>query len=159
MEDINLSSASGSKISIGGIAAGVTLAALQGSTFVEVKGVENLGEFGDENELINFTSLGDGRVRKLKGTADAGTLELVVGRDADDLGQQALRAAAKTKHRYAFKVELDDAPAGADAKPTTFYFAALVGSARNSIGAANDVVKTTFQLHIDSEIFEVEASA
>jgi len=158
MENIQLNTASGAKIFIGGVAADVDQASLEDATFVEVLGVENLGEFGDEHEIVTFLALGDGRTRKMKGTADAGTLELVVGRDGSDPGQVALRAAAKTKSRYAFKVTLDDQVTAATGNPTTFYFAALVGSARNSIGSANDVVKTTFPLLIDSAVYEMEAA-
>jgi hypothetical protein len=158
VEDIQLASAAGAKISIGGAVTSVLQATLEAATFVEVLGVENLGEFGDENETVTFTVLGDGRVRKMKGTADAGTLALVVGRDGDDAGQLALRAAAKTKSRYAIKVTLDDQITPTTGNPTTFWFAAIIGSAKNSIGSANEVVKTTFNLLIDSPIYEEEAA-
>ncbi len=157
MENINLSTASGSKIYIGGVATGVDQTSLSEAIFVPVGGVEDLGEFGDEFEISTFTALGDGRVRKFKGSADGGTLELVVGRDPQDIGQMALCAAAKEKARYAIKVELDD-KATTLGEPTTFYFAAIVGSAKNSVGTANDVIKSSFPLHIDSAIYEIAAS-
>lgn len=132
------------------------LAAYTAATWTEVKGIEDLGEFGDEAEVVTFTTLEDSRVRKLKGTSNAGAIELVVGRDAFDPGQIALRAATKTRDTYGFKIELDDAPAAGE--PSTFYMAALVMSGRLSVGEANDVVRQTFNLEIDSEPLEVAAA-
>src|SRR5690606_29390621 len=137
-------------------ASSANLAAYEAATWTEVKGIEDLGEFGDEAEVVKFTTLEDSRVRKLKGTSDAGAIELVVGRDAADAGQIALRAATKTRDPYGFKVELDDAPAAGE--PSMFYFAALVMSGRVQIGTANDVVKQAFNLEIDSEPLEVPAA-
>jgi hypothetical protein len=147
--------AAGTKLFISStpIASSADLATYQAASYVEVKGIEDLGEFGDEAEVITFTTLEDSRVRKLKGTSNAGAIELVVGRDAADPGQIALRAATKTRDTYGFKIALDDAPDAGT--PSTFYFAALVMSGRVQLGTANDVVKQAFNLEIDSEPLEV----
>ncbi|MHA6692048.1 phage tail tube protein [Devosia sp. A449] len=150
--------AAGTKLFISSmpIASSAALAVYEAAIYVEVKGIEDLGEFGDEAEVVTFTTLEDSRVRKLKGTSNAGAIELVVGRNAADPGQIALRAATKTRDTYGFKIELDDAPAAGE--PSTFYMAALVMSGRVSVGEANDVVRQTFNLEIDSEPLEVAAA-
>ena len=74
--------------------------------------MESLGTFGDTAEEINFTSIGEERVRKVKGARNSGTLELVMGIDYADAGQIALLAAEKEIHSYAFKVVFNDAPEG-----------------------------------------------
>ena len=96
---------------------------------------------------INFSNIGDGYVRKLKGTIDSGKVELVTARDKSDAGQTALRAAAATWNNYNFKVELNDAPVGSSGTgtPTTFYFSGPVLSAKLTLGTADDVVKQTFK--------------
>ncbi|EPM82047.1 hypothetical protein A260_28286, partial [Pseudomonas syringae pv. actinidiae ICMP 19068] len=58
--------------------------------YVDVGEIEDLGEFGDTFSSVTFTSLKDGRVRKYKGTADAGDMTLTVGLDNGDAGQKAV---------------------------------------------------------------------
>ena len=77
--------------------------------------IEDLGEFGDTFNPVNFTALSDGRVRKYKGTADAGNMTLTVGLDNGDAGQKAVGVAHKdrTKGNYNIKVTLNDGDPGA----------------------------------------------
>jgi len=126
-------------------------------TYVEIGEIENLGEFGDEAAIINFTSLADSRVRKIMGPNDAGTLALVVGRDPFNAGQIAAKAASKTKFEYAFKIEAADKLDTNDTN-SIYYFGALVLSARENYGEATNVVKTTFNLGINTAIVEVLAT-
>lgn len=149
-----INTAAGAKISIGPTTAADTAAEYAALTYVEVGEVENLGEFGDQSSDVTFTSLKDARVRHLKGARDAGVLALVVGRDAKDPGQIALRAAEKTKHAYAIKVEAADAEDGNDPN-SIYYFHVLVQSARDNFGEADNVVRTTFNLGIATGIIEV----
>jgi hypothetical protein len=123
---------------------------------VEIGEVETLGEFGDESAAVTFLSVGDARTRKLKGARDAGTLALTVGRDPLDAGQIALSAAEKTKFEYAFKIVAADAP-DEDYTDTTYYFGALVMSARENYGGADNVVRVTYSLGINTEIFSALA--
>lgn len=150
-----ITTAAGSKIYIGPVRSDTvdTIAEYAALTWVEVGEVETLGEFGDESSAVNFLSVGDARTRKLKGARDAGTLALTVGRDPLDLGQVALRAAEKTKFEYAFKVVAADAP-DEDFTDTSYFFGALVMSARDNYGNADNVVRTTFNLGINTEILE-----
>lgn len=153
-----INTAAGAKISIGPTTAADTAVEYAALTYVEIGEVENLGEFGDQSNDVTFTSLKDSRVRHLKGARDAGVLALVVGRDAKDLGQVALKAAEKTKHAYAFKIEAADAEDGNDPN-SIYYFHALVQSARDNFGEADNVVRTTFNLGIATGIIEVPTVA
>jgi hypothetical protein len=123
-------------------------------TFVEIDGVETLGEFGDSSQAVTFTSLKDGRVRKFKGAKDAGDITLTCGHDPLDLGQLAIIAAEATKFSYAIKVVLADA-ADANDTDSTFFFRAKIMSKRLGVGGNNDVTKRNFVLGIDSDIVEV----
>lgn len=122
-------------------------------TYVEVKEVESIGEFGDQASTITFTSLGDARVRKRKGVRDAGDLNVVVASDPLDTGQGNMIASQATDFSYAFKVQLAD---GADANDTDshFHFRALTSSARLNVGAANNIIKRAFAVLIDSKVVE-----
>lgn len=156
--DVN--TASGTKIYIGPAAGSETntlaeFSALTG--YVEIGLVESLGEFGDEASSVPFSSLGDGRVRKSKGVRNAGTLALVCGRDPADPGQDALIAAEATKNKYAFKIVYADrlTPTGDD---SVEYFRALVLNKRSNVGNADNIVRRSFSLDIDSEILAEDAT-
>lgn len=155
-----LNTTAGSKISIGGTIEAATLAEFTdaGRSYIQIFGVSDFSEFGDEKQVVTFETIEDARVRKLSGTADAGTVELTVGRDPLDPGQQALRAALKTKSAYAIKIEMADKPDGATSTPSIYYLKAIVASAKNRLGAANDVTQTVFSLAIDAEPIEVAAT-
>lgn len=129
-----------------------------GSAFVEVELVEKIGAYGDSSGSVKFTALKDGRVRKAKGARDAGTTELVVGYDYSDLGQAALRAAQKTHSKYAIKVVIPNrlAPAGKD--QIDYFRATVLGDAKD-VGNVETVMRQTFPLDIDSEIFTVAPTA
>lgn len=151
-----ISAVAKSKIYIGSTLPASSVGDYDLDTFVQVKEVEDLGEFGDTFEEVTFLSIEDGRTRKLKGTADAGTIELIVGRDPLDPGQSALRIAAKSDHAYNFRVVLNDSP-GPGGSPTEFFFRAMVASSKNQLGGANDIAKQAFTLSITTEILEIPA--
>lgn len=153
-----IAATTGAKIFIGPTTPAATETAYEALSWTEIKEVESIGEFGDQASTIEFTSLGDARVRKRKGVRNAGDMTVTVANDALDPGQQAVVAAEATEFAYAFKVVLAD---GADANDTdsTFYFHALVGSARLSNLSANEIVKRAFNLLIDTAIIEVPSTA
>lgn len=126
-------------------------------TYVEIDMVEDLGEFGDEDNIVTGTTLKDGRVRKAKGAADAGTLALVCFHDPLDAGQAALIAAAKTKKNYAFKIVLPDAPDNTYSS-TTIYFRALVSSRRLRVGTNDNLIRRNYSLAINSALAEALAA-
>lgn len=132
------------------------LAAYEADSYVEVNEVEDAGQYGDESSSITFTSLKDGRVRKLKGPRDAGTMTVVVGTDVGDEGQIAMIAAEKSAFDFNMKIILND-QVTLSGTGTTSYFSAKVMGQRRNVGNVSNVVKTTFNLGINSAIFEVEA--
>lgn len=125
--------------------------------WVEIGEITDLGEFGDEAEQILVRTINRGRVRKLKGTRDAGQMTIACADDPLDPGQIALKAAEKTPFNYAFKVEASDAPSE-DYANSVYYFRAKVSSSRLSSGGPDDVRTRNFNVDIDSEITEVPSA-
>src|SRR5690606_36042312 len=97
---------------------------------------ESLGSVGDTSAEITFDGIASNRSRRLKGTRNAGTMEVVCGIDYGDAGQIALIAAEKTIHDYAFKLVLNDAPVGGT--PSERLFIAKVASVAEALDAANN---------------------
>jgi hypothetical protein len=153
----------GSKLYIGGAmastSADLTLSSFSGQSanWEEIGEAEGLGSLGDTATEIDITTLNDNRTKRLKGSRSAGTMELVCGIDYADAGQLALIAAEKTDDEYAFKLVLNDAPAGGT--PSERYFVALVGSTTEAFDAANQVMKLTASLWVNSNIVRVNAAA
>jgi len=149
MADIITSS--GTRIYIGPAvlaAASDTLAEYQAITpWTEIGLVESIGEFGDSASIVTFAAINDSRMRKQKGTRDAGDLTLTVAHDPADVGQIAVEAAEATSSAYAFKVVLPDSGG------TIKFFRAFVASQPLNVGGNDNVVRKTYQLAIDSEIF------
>ncbi|MBN8998108.1 MAG: hypothetical protein J0H54_01615, partial [Rhizobiales bacterium] len=57
-----------------------------GQSWTEIGNLSNLGSFGDTSELITFSPLATRRVRKLRGTRNAGSMQIVAGMDSADPG-------------------------------------------------------------------------
>lgn len=149
-----IASTAGTKIYIGPVNnTAATASAYAALTYVEIKDVESIGEFGDTAATINFTALADSRVRKRKGTRDAGDIAIVCGHNPLDPGQLAMIAAEQTEFTYAMKVVVAD---GADSNDTdsTFYFRALISTAKLNVGEADQIIKRTFTALIDSAVVE-----
>lgn len=125
--------------------------------WIELGEVENLGEFGDQSQEITFEAIGDNRVRRSKGSRDAGVMQIVVGADPLDAGQLAFEDAEGSPFEYAIRVEENDAPTD-DYTNTISYLRGLVMSRRKNVGTNNNIVRRTFNVAINSEVFEVPAS-
>lgn len=128
----------------------------EGDAFTEVKDVVDLGEWGDAANAVEVVTIGNARVRRMKGARDAGQFDLIVARDPLDAGQQALIAAAGTEYARNFRVVLNDAPP--NGTPTTFYFRSPVFSARNQFGEADNIIRTVFSLSSNVDILEIPAA-
>lgn len=128
-------------------------------TFASVGEIEDAGQFGDVINPVSFISLADSRVRKLKGSRDAGTMNLTVGFDPGDAGQDALVAAfADTgTANYNFKVEFDDQITPTTGNGTTFYFSGHVMSLPVTVGSADNIIKRAFAIAINTAIIEKAA--
>jgi hypothetical protein len=127
------------------------------SQWVEVKGITNLGEFGDAASDVTTSELGDNRVQHAKGTYDAGSPAIVANSKPNDAGQIAMRAALDQPFDYAFKAVFND-KLTAGGTGSTRYFRAKVMSAREGVGSANNPVSVTFNLGINSPTIRVAAS-
>lgn len=158
---MGITAAANSKIGIGAVTiASPVLATFTADTYVNFANIRDAGEAGSEAEVITGKYLDQPYTRKIKGSRDAGSMDVVIARDSSDPGYAAMIAAEKTSNCYNFCVELNDKPAtGASPKNSKFYFSALVASAKNRFGEADDVVETTFSLAISGPIYEVAASA
>lgn len=156
---MDLITSSGSKIFIASeTTEQANVAGYEALTWQEIGEVEDLGEFGDAAEIIPFTSLGDGRVRKSKGAFDAGDINLVCGYDPTDDGQIDLVAALAASGGYNFKITRDDQITPVTGNPTTHYFRAIVASGRKQYGQQNNVQRISFQLAITSAVLEDAAT-
>ena len=127
------------------------------SDWIEVEETEDLGEHGDSAEAINFTAIGNRRVRKLKGPRDAGTKNVVVGRDPLDDGQVQLNACEQTDFNYPFKVEHVDARAE-NFTDSVEYFGGLVMGRRVQQGQVNSVTRRTYPIGVNTGIYEVSSA-
>lgn len=163
MADDNLNTAAGCRFSIGGKTGADTQTEYEDDTYVEVGEIEDLGEFGDTFSSVTFTSLKDGRVRKYKGTADAGDLTLTVGLDNGDAGQNAVKTAHKDRSKgdYNIKITLNDGDPTATPviNPTTFYMRGKVMNNTVAPGAADNVVRRNVTIGINSDILELLPAA
>jgi hypothetical protein len=132
-------------------------AAYAALTWTEIGLVRSIPEYGDRAGLISSAVVGDGRVRKSKGSRDAGDTSIVVYPDPSDAGQQALIAAEATNNYYPIKVLKPDrlSAGGTDGID---YFMGLVSSKNNS-GGENDTIATrTFGLGVTTKITSVDAT-
>lgn len=156
-------STAGSKLSIGGALAAkntdFVAADFTSQTWVEIEPMESIGSLGDTATEITFDAIANARTQKLKGTRNAGNMEIVAGIDYADAGQIALLAAEKTPNDYAFKLEFNDKPAAGTApKNSMRYFVAKVMSVSEALDTANNVMKLNASLGINSNIVKVAAS-
>lgn len=146
-----VNTAAGATLSIGTTAAATDETSYAADTYVEVGEIESLGEFGDQVSAATFTALANRRVRKFKGTYDAGDMSLTVGFDSGDAGQNALNAALKDEGSadYNFRVEFEDGD--------VFYFSGKVMSRRISVGTADSIVTATISIAIGTAVLEIAA--
>lgn len=156
---MGVSTAASSKLYIGNSATSAvdTAGEFEDLNLIEVGEIESIGAFGDQAQLVTFTSLSERRVKKFKGAKDAGDITLTLGRDPSDTGQAAIRTAEGTDFDYGFKVTLNDGSDGSPSSPTTFYFRGKVMGYTTEIGDANSVVMSSVTIAITSEIIELAA--
>ncbi|MFV0303413.1 MAG: hypothetical protein ACK5IP_21520 [Paracoccus sp. (in: a-proteobacteria)] len=124
--------------------------------WVEIGETEGLGSVGDASAEITFDAIASSRTRRLKGTRNAGSMEVVCGIDYEDAGQIAVIAAEKTPHDYAFRLVLNDAPAGGT--PSERFFVAKVATAVEALDSANSVMKLNATLWVNSNVVKVDAA-
>lgn len=152
--------AAGSKIYIGGSNPTGDPADLAAETaWVEIGEVTNIPEFGKSFNKIEHKPLSDRATYKFKGGFDGGSLALDIARAPSDAGQAACILALEDDGAYNFKIELNDAPTGASAVPTTFKFAGKVFSYTTNIGQRDGIVAAKLTIEIDGTPTEEAAAA
>jgi hypothetical protein len=127
-------------------------------TWTRISLVESYGALGDANADVAFSAVDLNRDYAAKGTANAGTMPVVVGIKDDDPGQIALAAAQKTKFNYAFKFTFPNKSQMSGAVGAIRYFIALVLGVPEELGAANNIAKMNVALKINSNIVRVAAT-
>ena len=135
------------------------LAAYEALTYTPVEQTESIGDYGDSTNEVTFTGLGDARVQKKKGAADAGNLSVTMAFDGTGgAGQAAIIAAAAdtTSTDYHFEVVFND-DLGANA--TTRYFSGQVASAVESVSGADSIIMLTCEIRINTAILKKAAAA
>ncbi|EYD70519.1 hypothetical protein [Limimaricola hongkongensis] len=154
-------STAGAKLYIGGTQAMKSTDFVEGDfsteTWTEITGLESLGSVGDTANEISQDIVGEGRTKRIKGTRNAGAMEIIAAINYADAGQQALLAAEKTPQDYAFRVVFNDAPAGGT--PSERMFIAKVGSVSEAYDTANSVMKLNSSLWVNSNVVRVNAAA
>lgn len=128
-----------------------------GVTWVEIKGWSQAGAIGDTAQLITTSLISNGRDKKQKGTANAGSMQNVFAINQSDAGQIALIAAAagNNKNNYPFRVEGNDS---LGASNSFRYFVGLVMSAEEANGAANTIRNLNSTIEVNSNIVRVAAA-
>lgn len=125
-------------------------------TWIEIPGWTQRGQFGDTSTVVTSDQIGRPRVKKAKGTANAGTMENVFDRNDGDAGQAKLKAARASSDNYAFRV-LDPLRTG-ESTPAAAMFIGLVMSAPRNSGGPNDPDRISCSIEINSNIVEVAAT-
>jgi hypothetical protein len=148
----------GTSASIDESSAAAAITDFQNDSYTAAGEVENIGEFGDSVNPVNFTALADNRVRKFKGSRDAGTMTLTLGFDSADSGQDALQAAADddTQTDYNFRVVLNDGTSGGSG--TELYFYGKVMGSPVEVSSVDNIVRRSVQIGINSPIYQVDAT-
>lgn len=152
----------GSQVFIGTAAmafAGVDLvqADFAGVSWTKIGGTTDIGRVGDAAQLVSSDQVESARTRKIKGTRNAGSQQLVCDLDYSDPGQIALVAAEKTAHSYPIRMVFNDAPAGGT--PSERLYIAYVLTAEEQLGGPNNVMQLQATLEIDSNIVRISAAA
>lgn len=133
------------------------IADFNAQSWVEIGKTNSIGVFGDAASEITFDLINERRTKKLKGTRNAGNMELICAIDADDDGQATLRGAETMQNDFAFRVVFNDAPAGGD--PSERLFIAKVMSVSEQLEGANNVARLQATLGINSNVVVINAQA
>ncbi|MGA1804438.1 hypothetical protein [Rhizobium sp. HT1-10] len=157
---MSLFATAGMKLHIGGPItdndADMVLADFTSVTWVEAKNLDSMGSLGDTAQVITAAVIDRNRDVKVKGTRNAGSMQVVFNIDYADPGQQAIIAAEKSVNNFAFKVTMNDAPEGGT--PSTRLFIALVTSQAEQYDTANSIMKLNVTLEVNSNVVRTNAA-
>ena len=119
-------------------------------TYTNVGEITELPEYGASAEVVTHLPLATGRVVKLKGFINNGSMSVQCARDADDAGQQLLALGVTGINKnveHSFRVTYQDG--------SIDYFTGKIFSYTKNPGGANSVVGSSVQVEINSDIVEV----
>lgn len=130
---------------------GLNLAGFNALTWVEVKGLGNLGETGKSTNILTYPTWSDSVTQKAKGLTDAGSPTVECARIPTDPGQIILRTAGAVGNNsnYAFKILRSDGASGATG--TIQYNLGLVAGPTRPNGANEDFDLEVFTLALQQE--------
>lgn len=133
-------------------------AAFEALTFVEVKNVGMIGDFGITDNLVSYDELATVVNQKQKGIGDAGSPQVDMSENPTDPGQILMRTAGDTKYQYAFKVENADATSASESN-TIYYFRAVVSGPLHPGGRNQDFLLERYTLGINQKPIKVAPAA
>lgn len=119
--------------------------AFEALTWVEIDKIVTLPDMGRTDNIVSQDYVNTTVSQFQKGFANAGQSELVIGRDHEDAGQDALRVAAATRYNYAFKLESSDAPSSAYTN-TIRYSRGVISGPMLSGGGGEDFDNETYNI-------------
>lgn len=102
--------------------------------------ITNFGEFGREYALVTHNPVATRGTQKFKGSFNEGTMQLQIGADTEDAGQDLMRQAANDDAPYSFKLT--------EQNGDIYYFQAMVMSWRQSVGGVDDIISAACTLEL-----------
>ncbi len=104
--------------------------------------ITDFGEFGREYNLTTHNPVGDRGTVKLKGSFNAGQMNLQLGLDGDDSGQNMLKTAANSDADYYFEITIQSGE--------RYYFPAKVMNFKTNLGSVDSVTSANVTLELTS---------
>ena len=148
-------------IAIGTTAAASNVQQFEDDTYDVIEQTSEIGEFGDERNIVSFITLADGRTLKARGSADAGDMDITYAhKPGGDDGQDALLSAFNASQgadEFNFRVMLDDQITPSTGNPTTYYFRGKVVSNRLQAISPDGTVTRLARVAINTAILTVDA--
>lgn len=132
----------------------------ENDTFVQIKRILTIGDFGSESEVTDdATCLEDTVKKKRKGIPDSGDLEISGNFIPDDPGQLLLKTASDTHTSvpYNVRIKFNNTPDGG-ATPLTVDMKCIISKFKKSAGEVNGKYGFSSNAAISGAIFETAAA-
>ena len=125
-------------------------AGFEGLTEFEDSGeATNIGDVGEEHEVITFPTVCDGKINKRMGATNFGQQNLLLAFDKKNNAQAILKTASREKNPVAVRETLSSGD--------IYYYIAYIAKFKTQVGGSSDYLRAAVDLEIDSEIVEVDA--
>lgn len=102
--------------------------------------ITDFGEFGREFALVTHNPVATRGTQKFKGSFNEGTMQLQIGADTEDEGQELMRQAADDDAPYSFRLTAQNGD--------IYYFQAMVMSWRLSVGGVDSITSASCVLEL-----------